>query len=924
MSKRLQKMAFALAAALAVGLALPGAARAAESFVFWPNAKYDPAIPTLRSVVGHDPGQRVTWHAETLRYFEALAAKAPDRIQIRRYAQSWEDRDLFYAVIASPENLRRIADVQAGMQRLADPRRTPRAEADSLIATLPAVTWLSYGVHGNEISSTDAAILTAYHLLAAQNDPLVADVLKNSVVILDPMQNPDGRDRFIHAFEMAEGLLPDQDRLSAEHDEPWPNGRTNHYGFDLNRDWFILTQPETRGRIKAMLEWFPVAMVDAHEMGSDSTYFFGPEAIPYNPHLAKDQRDNLALFGRNNARWFDRFGLDYYTREVFDAFYPGYGASWPSYFGSVAMTYEQASSRGLVVRQYDGNVMYYRETVRNHFVTSLSTAQTVATNREKFLRDLYNYRVTAIEEGGRGDHQSYILPLQSDQAGADKLAGLLVSQGVEVGRATESFRACGQQYAAGSYVINAAQPAKRLIRTLLDRDVPMEEAFIKEQERRRAKKLPDEIYDVTGWSLPLMMNLKADLCSSRVNAATKPAGPELVQPGTLSGTQQRVAYLVPWGSGSAVRLLARSLRAGFNVKSSDAAFTLAGKTYPAGTLIFDAADNPATLPDRLTRLARETGASVVAVDDSWVTQGPSFGSDKVMRINKPRVALAWDVPAQIGSAGAARFVIERQYDYPVTALRTPVLASQDLSRYQVIILPGGTGQWGGYAGVLGERGADNLKKWVERGGVLIGLGNATRWLADPSVDLLSIRRENAAVASSDEEGGKGGGGKGGGGGGGKSNGGDGDEEEEPTVEGENLASPDDYAKAIAPEKVAPDAVAGVLVRAETDPDHWLGAGVASQLHVLVTGPDIYTPLRLDQGVNVARFTSPENLLASGYLWEQNRKQLAFKPFTVIQERGNGFVIGFTQDPNTRAYLDGLNVLFMNAIFRGASHARPLR
>ena len=287
------------------------------------------------------------------------------------------------------------------MQRLADPRATTRAEAEAIIADQPAITWLSYGVHGNEISSTDASMLTAYHLLASRGDERVANIMRDTVVVIDPMQNPDGRDRFLQHFNMSEGLIPDDDRISAEHDEPWPGGRTNHYLFDLNRDWFIMTQPETRGRIELVQEWYPVAYVDAHEMGSDGTYYFAPEAIPYNPHLAADQRSSLELFGRTNARWFDTFGIDYFTREVYDAFYPGYGASWPSYFGSVAMTYEQASSRGLVFRQYDGNRLTYPYTVRNHFVTSLGTAETVQMNR----REIPDRLLRLPGDGNRGRAQ---------------------------------------------------------------------------------------------------------------------------------------------------------------------------------------------------------------------------------------------------------------------------------------------------------------------------------------------------------------------------------------------------------------------------------------------------------------------------------------------------------------------------------------
>lgn len=881
----------------------------AETIDFWPGAVYDPSVPTIKDVTGHEPGERITWHADVVRYFDALAKAYPDRVAVHRYAESWEGRELIYAVITSAENMSRIADIKTGMQQLRNAGSTGAQAAERIIESQPAVTWLSYGVHGNEISSTDAAMLTAYHLLAARNDERVDEILQNTVVIIDPMQNPDGRDRFIHHFEMAEGLLPDPDRISAEHDEPWPGGRTNHYLFDLNRDWFIMSQPETQGRIVATQEWYPVAFVDAHEMGSDNTYYFAPEAIPYNPHLAADQRASLELFGRTNARWFDRFGIDYFTREIYDAFYPGYGASWPSYFGSIAMTYEQASARGLVWRQYHGNEMTYASTVRNHFVTSLGTAETVASNREKFLREFYEYQLSAIDEGATGDIRAYVLPTQDDQAGANKLAGLLVKQGVEVGVATERFRACGESYEPGSYVINLAQPAKRLVRTLLDTDVPMDAEFMAEQERRRAKDMGDQIYDVTAWSMPLMMNIRADTCNRAVTAATRPAAGDLVLPGTVSGGNARVAYLVPWGEATAVRFLANALRAGIEVKSTDLAFTHEGQRYPSGTLIIDVADNDPSLHESVRALAASTGANVVAVNDSWVTDGPNFGSNNVVVHNTPRVAMAWDEPTWAYTAGNMRFVIERMFDYPVTAIRSDRLGTADLDRYQVLILP--SQGFGEYAATLGEEGVQNLKGWVAKGGVLIGIGTANRFLADPRVDLISIRREDAVVEGDDDNGG------------GQKSSGD-EEDPVPTVEGSYLASTDDYESAITPESQSPDVQDGVIARADVDPDHWLGAGVASTINVVYAGTDIYTPIKLDAGVNVARYQSADALLASGYMWEENRKQLAYKPFAAVQASGAGFVIAFTSDPTIRAYQTGLNVIFMNAIFRGSAHARPVR
>jgi hypothetical protein len=336
----------------------------------------------------------------------------------------------------------------------------------------------------------------------------------------------------------------------------WPGGRGNHYGFDLNRDWFALTQPETRGRIKMMLEWFPLVAADLHEMGSDSTYYFAPEAAPYNPHLTKQQRDALDWFGKNNARWFDTFGFNYFTRELFDAFYPGYGDSWPAYYGAVAMTYECATTRGLAIKRSDESILQFRDTIQRHFVASISTAEMAAKNRKRLLEEFYRYRQTAIEEGQKEQVREYILPRNGDTSAVDKLAYLLAEQGAEVKRATAAFKSGSRDYPAGSYVVPMAQPAKRLIRTLLDPQVPMEGSFLKEQERRRAKKLPDEIYDVTAWSLPMLYNVEAVPAQESSSGSFEPLKPGPLPAGTVAGDKATVAYLAPWGTEAAGRLLA--------------------------------------------------------------------------------------------------------------------------------------------------------------------------------------------------------------------------------------------------------------------------------------------------------------------------------------------------------------------------------
>ena len=888
-----------------------GPALGEARFLTWPGMEFDPAIPRLEEVVGHAPGTVITKPKAAIRYLEALAAAAPDRVRIVDYAKSWEGRRLVYAIISAPETIAHLDAIRADIAKLADPRRTTKAEADALIARLPGTVWLAYGVHGNEISSTDAGLLTAYHLLAGK-DPRIETILKNTIVFIVPMQNPDGRARFVHHYEQALGIEPAADRLAAEHDEPWPGGRTNHYLFDLNRDWLRVTQPEIRGQIAALREWLPLVMVDAHEMSGDETYFFAPEAVPFNPHLTATQRANLKLFGRHHAAYFDRFGIAYFNREVYDAFYPGYGASWPSYYGGIAMTYEQASPRGLVFRRRDGSRLSYADAVRHHFITSLSTAEVVAENREKLYRDFYDYRRSAIEEGRRGPTRSYILPVRETPAASARLARLLAFHGIEVSRATADFRACGTRYPAGSYVIDAAQPEKRRLAVLLEPDVEMEKSFVAAQEERRKRGLPDEIYDITAWSLPYLFNVAVDRCSDAVRVATEPLRGTETAPGRLvePETGEAVAYLARWGEAPAARLLTAALRAGLKVRSADAAFTLEdGTKYPTGTLLFTVADNPPDLVETLRGLAVASGAVVSGVPSSWIVEGPSFGSRKVRPQPAPRVAIAWDLPTSSYSAGNTRFLLEGRYGYPTTPIRTRRLARADLDRFDVLILPAQSGFGGGsYREVLGKDGVANLRDWVRRGGVLVGLGSAVDFLADPEVDLVSIRRERAAKpetgepASPDAEGKK-----------------------EPTVPGEIIADKDAYRARIAPEKAPPDALPGAILRAVVDePEHWLAAGLRPTLYAIAAGRGIYTPARRDRGRNVVRFADADHLVASGYAWRENVAQLAFKPLAEVEAKGRGFVVAITEETTTRAYEDGLDTLFLNAVFRGPQHADVLR
>ena len=863
----------------------------------WPGAVYDPSIPTYEQVLGYPVGARISRYEDMLRFFTALQAAAPARLKLIDYGKTWEGRRLVYAVIGNAETITRLDQITTDMQRLADPRITDLAAASQLIASLPASIWLAYGIHGNEISSTDAAMLTAYHLLAANDETVSLKVADNSLVFIDPLQNPDGRARFTQHYYSSVGLQDSPDRISAEHDEPWPGGRTNHYLFDLNRDWLALTQPETQSRVLALNKHLPLVVIDFHEMGGDESYYFAPAADPINPHMTPQQSQQMLRIGKRNAYYFDQRGFDYFTHEIFDAFYPGYTDSWPTFYGASASTYEAGSARGMVYRRADGELLTYRETIRKHFTASLSTLETAADNRNSLLTDFYQIQVDAIDIGKNNKQQRfYIFPNNRDKAGNDRLASLLTEHGIEVRQAKEAFKACGISYAAGARFIDTAQPRGRLATTLLSQQVDMDAPFLAEQERRRTHNLDNQIYDTTAWSLPLLFNIDIASCTKVSDLPSMAFTSAQSRQGQVIHPEATVAFLVPWGDMAAGRFLSAALLAGITVKSADEAFTMANNTrYPAGTLIIEKRSNSADIHRVLTTLAANSGAQVIGVDDSWVEQGPSFGSSNTLTLSAPAIAMAWDEPTYSNSAGSTRFVIERQLNYPVTAIRSSQLQRANLNQYQVLILPAGN-----YATTLGKAGADNLRDWVKQGGVLITLSSATAYAASTEAGLLDIKREDAYQAATDEP----------------------DEQTEDTRPGSLLDTDDALRLAITSAGQKPDYVPGILANITIDTHHWLTAGVHTSLVGMVQGNAIYAPIKLASGNNIAWFSGADELLASGYLWQENRQQLARKPFMVQQPMGRGMVIGFTQEPTYRAYLEGLNVLLMNSLFRAPAHASP--
>jgi Zinc carboxypeptidase len=881
-----------LALVLSAAAVVPSLAQTPEPF--WPGAQYDPKIPTLEQVVGHASGDKVTTPEQIATYLRALAQAAPDRTRLTEYARTWEGRPLWLFVIGSAERIAKLDQVKADIKRLADPRGLVPAEATRLVASSPVVVWLVHGVHGNEISSGDAALLEAYHLLAARGDAGVDTVLRDALVLIDPMQNPDGRARFIFQNLQGQAAVPDPTPYNAEHDEPWPGGRSNHYLFDMNRDWFAQTQPETRGRIQIALDYFPQVNVDLHEQGGNNSYYFAPPADPLNPHYTKAQIAGFELFGRANAARFDERGWAYYVREVYDGFYPGYGDSWPMLHGSIGMTYEQASARALSFARTDGTVMTFRDGVLHHFNAAITTAITAARNRERLVRDFLDYRRSAITEGEQGAVREYVLVPGHDPSRADALARNLATQGIEV-RRTEGVLTVGTRTVpAGAYLVSNAQPAGRLVRNLLDLDTKQDAAFIARQEERRKRRQPDQIYDITGWSLPLVYDVEVVTSAAVITAkaARVPASYAAASPArTLAAA--KVGYLVPWGVAAAA-LTADAVAHGLRVHSVGGAFTLGGRAYPIGTALVRTAGNPADLAARLSALAAIHGAEVVPIDSAYVESGTSLGSNDTGFIKAPRVLLAWDAPTSTLSAGWTRWVLERRFGQAVTVVRTASFGRVDFSNYDVVVLPSGN-----YAGQINDAVLTRVKDWIRLGGTLVTLADATRWAATAAAGLLDTNAllkdgrpdvpatTGAAGAKADAK----------------------------TPDPADVA----FDKAIQPDRERPDAQPGALLRATVDTDHWLSAGSDAETQVVIEGSRVFAPIKLNAGRNVVYYAPKPALVASGLIWPEGQDLLVRKAYLMHQPMGQGHVISFAEEATYRGYTEATMLLFMNAVLLGPAY-----
>lgn len=856
------------------------------------DIKRDTSAPSLETVVGHDFGEKISMHHEVLAYAKALADASP-RVSLTMRGASWEGREMGLLFITSVRNQQRLDDLQMRYQKLADPRQVAEGDLDGLIDDLPVLVWLQESVHGNEISGVDSGLAVAWHLATAM-DETTTDMLDRAVVMIELMQNPDGRDRFITYSRMTRSPLGgDPDPQSAERNEPWPFGRFNHYLFDMNRDWFIMSQLETQAKVATFLTWFPQVAVDLHEMGTNSTFFAAKPSPPANPLLPEDLLMAYEDFGRAIGREFDKRGIDYFQGETFDSFYPGYGEAWPSLQGAMGVLFEQASARGLRAERRDGTVLTYAESVANQAIASMAVVSHAADKRTDTLRLFHGNRRSAMQVDD--DTANILLLPGTDGRRALTLARLLVDQGIAVYQLTDTLKnqpireqaggdASKRDVPAGTIVVPLNQPAGRLARTLLTRQLDMDKDFRERQLKRLSNRESSEIYDITAWSLPVTFGVPTAFAGARFGENNNAPLQALVR---IENTDARLGFIIPRDFHTGP-LLARLLREDYRLSYTTQEIRHQGRLFPAGSLILRSRDNGENLGARLEALCEEYEANLYGTDTAWFDAGPSFGSDAVLPLQAPSIAMLWGQPTNAMSAGWMRFMLEQRLHYPVTALRTERVAGYDLDRYDVLIMPG---SWGSYHDVLGARGAEHIRDWVARGGVLIALDNAVEWLMHKDVGLLDTVREQR------------------------------DGSLEQGLEAHPREAISDPQAMILPREESPEPVFGALLRVYFDTSHWLGYGMPVSHGVLVDSNRILRPLRLNQGSNVGRFADPDNIHIAGFGTENGIKAFAHKPFLMETGHRRGRVIAFTEDPNFRAFMRGLEPLLVNAIFYGPTTTR---
>ena len=865
-------------------------------------------------------------------------ADQSDKLKVVEYARSHEKRPLHAVFISSSKNLKNLDSIKDKITQLSDARITNDRQARSLIDELPAVAWMAYSIHGNETSGADAALGVIYHLIASE-DKDILELLDDMIIIVDPLMNPDGRARFAKNLEQFRGTAPNYDDQSLIHTGDWPYGRTNHYYYDLNRDWVYLTQPETIGRVALINEWRPQIMVDAHEMGAQDTFMTGPAREPINKNVDYDLVKWGNVFAQDQGNEFDRRNWRFYTGEWHEDLYPGY-SFYVQFRGTLGILYEQSRMAEDGVRRPEGTIQSYKESVHHQFVSTMINLETLKDNSKSMYKDYWDGRKYNVSNDSKYSNRTYVI-LQTDNNGRlNVLAEKLIAQDIQIFRNDKSINVSNvlkqngvieDEYTipVGSMIVPNNQPEAPLISAILEFDAEIDDEVLIEEKQKRIKNGSSIMYDTTAFNLTMMYGLPAITVPQEIKSNLTPWEPS---PEIIEVNKDAVMWAVDGKDDRSVAFAARLLEQNIQVRIIDKDSILSGHNLSRGSVTVIAMDNPNSkdLHEIINTVATDLNMSVVSIESGFGAEElPDWGGRHFRLLKKPQIAILSHSGFSSYDVGVSWWSLDHNLGIRHSQLNSSLTGYGDLRRYNTIILPSGSPDLSSYA-------KDILMDWVKQGGTLIANNRSTRSIIssdvssvkslnktfdksnDFNIDLMReiySMEENVDITDANEN---------------KVN----TEISYPWESSdviyskEQLEMRDKWQSTLMP--------SGAIVSARADIDHWLTFGAEDVVPVLygnypilMTGGNSQAALRIGEllpnndaqtkTINWSQIPSGYDLSVrmSGLVWPEASQRIANSAYLTREKIGKGQIILFSGEPNFRGSARGTNRLWLNAVVYGS-------
>ena len=900
---------------------------------------YSDTVSDPATFLGFEAGQRVANPAQITAAIMAWQGQS-DRLKVIEYAQTHEGRPLFAVFISSPTNLARLDDIEAQINKLADARTLDNTEANAIIESLPAVAWMAYSIHGNETSGADAALASIYHLIASTDDD-TASMLDNMIVVIDPMMNPDGRARFAKSLEQYRGTAPNVDDQSLLHTGDWPFGRTNHYFFDLNRDFFLLTQPETQGRVALINSWRPQLIIDGHEMGSQSTFLMGPPREPLNANIDNDLQKWARVFSEEQGAAFDDRAWRYFTGEWFENWYPGY-SNYAEYRGSMHILYEQSRMAEDGVRRPEGTVQTYMESVHHQFVSTMANLASLETHSQAMYRDYWDGRKYNVSSKSEFANRSYVFLANENHGRMNALVDRLEAQGIELFtnkspiKVDSAITQLGErkkqfEIPAGSLIVPNRQPDAPLVAAILEFDADVKKSVLIEERQRTLRDGSSLMYDTTAWNFSMMFGLPSVTVPAHLS---KGLSSWQSHTPTQSVDEAAIAWAISGEDDRSVAFAARLMEQGIKVRVIDKATALSNQALPRGTVFVTAMDNPKSenLVELISAEAKMLNIDLVSVGSGYGAGDlPDWGGAHFRLLTRPQIAILSQQGFSSYDVGSSWWAIDTHLGIRHSQIDTAYLSRADLRRYNTIVMPNGYRP-------MSSAETSALKDWVKQGGTLIAHDNSAAQIArdkgigqvrsigdalDSAQDYdIALQRERLSTS---------------------------DQLDMAAVSAHNVSTVVDYpweqgAKALSADELKRREAwqkrfmpSGAMVAGQVDTLHWMSFGSPEMLPLLYENqPALMTKGSQQAVVRVGVMTKdpsareaqainwstvPEGhaltVRMSGLIWPEAASRIANSAYVTRERVGKGQVILFSGQPNFRGSTRGVGRIWLNALVYGA-------